>query len=499
MTQPAVPAVPRPAPASWSIRVFSLPVVQGLLLVYLMLLVSANGLVVRSLQDPDVGWHLRNARELIQGGHFIRADSYTFTVGGKPWINIEWLGELPYYFAQQWLDYRGLYLVLFVVATGILIGIYCLGRMRSGNWTASFCATAIGLLLMTVSLLPRPLLLGWLLLVAEAAVLWSYQKGRDWTWALPILFLLWINTHGSWFIGFVLMVLFVACGLIEGDWGELYARRWSPEQLRKLILVVAASFAALFVNPYGWRLVVYPLDVAFQQKVTLQNIAEWGSLDFHSARGKIVVGVLVVMAVLQLTRRRRWALQDVAFTAIAVYGALTYVRFLFLIGILVLPMLAMDFCAEVTEEKRPARDHRLLCGLLVVALVAMIARSYPREKQLHAGWAEFFPEKALPWVESTADRGNLLAGFNWAGYLEWESPAVKQMIDSRVDIFVHQGVMSDYLRALQVADTDAVLEKYRIRYVLLPRESPMAYLLAHETAWKRTYDDGRAVGFERVQ
>jgi hypothetical protein len=356
----------------------------------------------------------------------------------------------------------------------------------------------MGMLLTTVSLLPRPLLLGWLLLVAEVAVLWGYQKGRDWTWALPALFLLWINTHGSWFIGFVLMALFVACGLVEGEWGGLYAVRWRQEQRRKLLTVMAASFAALFVNPYGWRLVVYPLDVAFQQKETLQNIAEWGSLDFHSPRGKIVVALLVLMAVLQLVRRRRWALQDVAFAAVALYGAVTYVRFLFLFAILVMPLLAMDFHGEAGGEGRLARDHRLLSGLAMVALVALIVRVYPREKQLHAGLAEYFPEKAMPWVESTAGRGNLLANFNWAGFLEWKEPAVKQMIDSRVDIFVHEGVMADYLKAVKVEDTDEVLEKYRIRFVLLPRDYPMAHLLARETAWKKTYDDGQAVGFERV-
>lgn len=88
---------------------------------------------------------------------------------------------------------------------------------------------------------------------------------------------------------------------------------------------------------------------------------------------------------------------------------------------------------------------------------------------------------------------------NWAGYLECEEPDVKQRIDSRVDIFVHEGVMADYLNAVKVKDTDAVLEKYRIRYVLLPHDYPMAHLLAHETDWKKTYDDGQAVGFERVR
>jgi hypothetical protein len=496
-TKPIPMMAPEPVVRkTWSTHVLSPQVALGLLLVYLLLFVSAGGRVVRSLVDPDVWWHLRNASELLKSGHFMRAESFSFSVAGKPWINFEWLGELPYYFAYRWLGDRGLYLVLFLVAAAILVGIYCLGRLRSGSWTAAFFATAIGLLLTTVSLLPRPLLFGWLFLVIEVGVLWSFQKGRDFSIVLPVSFLLWINVHGSWFIGFVLMALFIACGFFEGSWGNLDAVRWTAAQRRKLLFVAAASFAALFANPYGWRLVAYPLDVAFRQKLTVEHVAEWGSLDFHSPRGKIVVLVLVLLAVLQLVRRRRWILQDAVFAAVAVYGAVTYVRFLFLMAILVMPLLAMDFRNEKLKE---ARDYRFICGLVIVALLGMIARAYPRETQLQAGLAEYFPEKAVAWVRGTAGRGNLFSSFNWNGYLEWQAPEVKELVDSRVDIFVHAGVMDDYLRATKVDGTFGVLDKYGIQYVLLPREYPMAYLLGHSTEWKQTYEDGQAVGFERAR
>jgi hypothetical protein len=495
-TEPSEPEAPR---TTWSGRVFSLPVVLGLLLVYLLLFVSAGGSVVRSLADNDIWWHLRNASELARSGHFIRVESYTFTVAGKPWINFEWLGELPYYFANRWLGDRGLYLVMFSTAAAIVLGVYCLGRLRSGSWGAAFGAACIALLLTTVSLLPRPLLFGWLLLVVEVAILWSLQKGRDYTAWLPVVFLLWINVHGSWFIGFVLMAIFVACGLVEGEWGNLYATRWTPQQARKLLVVVAASFAALFANPYGWRLVAYPLDVAFRQRQTVENIAEWGSLDFHSARGKIVVAILVALAVLQLVRRRRRVLQDVAFAAVAVYSAVTYVRFLFLISILVLPLLAIDFRGEKAGTEGSRQNRRFVSAVIMVLLVAAIVARYPGEKKLRAGIAEAFPEKAVPYVQSLAGQGNLLNNFNWGGYLEWEAPGVKEFIDPRNDIFVHEGVMSDYLRATKVEDTFAVLDKYRIRYVLLAEDAPAAYLLGHSAEWTRRYDDGQAVVFERVR
>jgi hypothetical protein len=495
-TQPAVPAHPHD---SWSTRVFSLPVALGLLLVYLLVFLSAAGNVTRSLADNDVWWHLRNASELMRTGHFIRADSYTFTVAGKAWINFEWLGELPYYFANRWLGDRGLYLVLILVAAAIVLGIYCLARLRSGSWSGAFFATGIAVFLTTVSLLPRPLLFGWLFLVIELGVLWSLRKGRDFTAWLPLLFLVWINTHGSWFIGFVLMTIFIGCGFFEGEWGNLYATRWTPKEARKLLIVAGASFAGLFINPYGWRLVAYPLDVAFRQRATVENIAEWGSLDFHSARGKIVVVIFVLLAVLQLVRRRRWPVEDVALGVIGFYGAVTYVRFLFLIAILVVPLLAIDFRTHEARQSGSDKDQRLISALVMAALIAMMARAYPTGGRLHAGVAEAFPEKAIPYVRSIAGRGNLFNDFNWGGYFEWEAPEVKEFIDPRVDIFVHEGVMSDYLRATKLQDTFAVLDKYQIRYVLLERDYPAAYLLGHSAEWKRAYDDGQAVVFERVR
>jgi hypothetical protein len=182
-----------------------------------------------------------------------------------------------------------------------------------------------------------------------------------------------------------------------------------------------------------------------------------------------------------------------------VYGAVTYVRFLFLMAILLLPLLAIDLRDEKAGAASTGKNRRFVSAVAMALLVAAIAGKYPGEKKLHAGIAEAFPEKAVPYVRNLAGRGNLLNNFNWGGYLEWEAPAVKEFIDPRNDIFVHEGVMSDYLRATKVQDTFAVLDKYRIRYVLLAEDAPAAYLLGHSADWTRAYDDGQAVVFERVR
>lgn len=473
-----------------------MPVVLGLLLIF-VLAWSAHS---QGIADPDIWWHLRNAAELLHSGHFPQTDTWTFTVAGKPWIDFEWLSELGYYDAWKWLGPRGLYLAMMLLAAAILLGVYALAWLRSRDWLAAFLASLIAIHFFIVSLAPRTLLFGWLFLVIELAILWDLERGRDHTAWLPLVFLLWINCHGSWFIGFVLMMLFFACGWLRGEVGRLYATRWMPQQKWRFALVTAASIAALFVNPYGWRMVVYPLAAVFRHRLGTQYIAEWASLDFHSSLGKAVLAVFLGFAILQLVRRRRWSLQDLVFALVAVYGAFAYVRFVFLAGILILPMLAMDLkLPPAAKSADKPKDLRLASALAIVALLALLATQIPSARELQAGIAKESPEAALPYLHTLADRGNLFNEYEWGGYLEWYAPELKPFIDPRADIFAQTGVLDDYAHAIHAQDTFAILNRYQIRFALLENGSEMAYLLEHNASWEIAWQDQQIVILERVQ
>jgi hypothetical protein len=496
LSAPANPAVSPPLRQSWAWRLFSLPIVLGLLLIFVLFSSGAS----RSLADPDIWWHLRNASDLLHARHFVRVDTWTFTVAGQPRVNFEWLAELGLYGAYHWFGNLGLYWEMMLLSSAIILGVFGLCWMRSRDWVAAFLASLVAVEFSVVSLAPRTLLYGWLFLVVELAILWGVREGRDHTAWLPLLFCVWINAHGSWFIGFALMILFFACGWIEGEWGRVYASRWSSQQKRKFLLVTAASCAALAINPYGWRMVAYPFDVAFRQKGTLDYITEWASLNLHASFGKEVLAILLGFAVLQLLRPRRWPLEDLLFAMIAVYGAFTYVRFVYLAGILIAPLLAIDLkfgiAADANHAPRPLRGAFAVASVILLALTVT---EVPTSRQLQAGIAAYFPGQAVPYLQSLASEGNLFNEFNWGGYLEWEVPQGKTFIDPRVDIFVHLGVMQDYAQAVYGQKTFAVLDKYDIRYALLRQGSPMAYLLEHNAGWKVTWQDQKALVLERVQ
>jgi hypothetical protein len=449
-----------------------------------------------SIADPDIWWHLRNAEALVQQHVIVRRDFYSFTAAGSRWINEAWLSEVPYYLAWRSFGIRGIYLVMLVETELILMGVFALSWLASRNVKAAFISSWLALWLATVSFGPRTLLAGWMCLVIELLILERFSHGRDHTWWLVPLFVLWVNLHGSWLIGLSLLVVFCACGLVDGAWGRIEAKRRTSPQRNKLALVLSGCVAALFLNPYGYHLVFYPFNFAFQQKLNVNHIDEWMSLDFHGLRGKIVFVMLAATIVMALVRKRRWTLHELAFTLIGFYAAMTYSRFLFLAAIVFTPILAKEL--DFLPPYRASIDKVWLNVALIAAIVAGVVWRFPSPDFLMRDTVRNYPVKALGYLQNFRPQGSVFNDCLWGGYLLWNVRDIPVFIDSRIDIFEDNGVFADYLNAIGIDNTVDVLNKYGIRYVLFRKESPIAYLLMNTTGWKTDYQDETTVLLERT-
>ena len=157
----------------------------------------------------------------------------------------------------------------------------------------------------------RMLHFGWLCLIILLLVLERFQRTGKGLWVLPPLFALWINLHGSWVFGFVVMGIYIVSGLVEGQWGMVAAERWTPAQLRKLLLAFAASVVALLANPYGYKLLWYPFELLHRQQAVLDNMIEWQSVDFHTGWGKLAMFMIFALLGAAWFSRRPWNLRDI--------------------------------------------------------------------------------------------------------------------------------------------------------------------------------------------
>ena len=448
------------------------------------------------IADADVWFHLRNAWELFSRHSFLRTDVYTFTTAGTPLLNHEWLSELPYYAAFQTWGLRGLLAVYLSLLLMVFGAVYYLALRRGANCAEAALITMAGGAIGFYSFGPRMMHFGWLCLVALLVGLERFETTGKGLWLLPFLFAFWINLHGSWPVGFIILAVYIVSGLVEGRWNNVMATRWTHGQLRKLLAVFAASAMALLANPYGFKLLRYPFELLNRQQANRDNVIEWQSVDFHSGWGKLAMLMIFALLTAAWFSPEPWKLRDIFLAMFALATSLSHVRFLLFASIILVPILAPRL--RLFTPYDASKDKPWLNLAFAAAIAAMIVWSYPSAAQLQESIDSQFPRDALRFMQQKQINGKLFHYYDFGGYIEFNAPQLRTFADGRTDIFIYNGIFDDYLKINQIDRPFELLDKYKIDYVLFPIGKHLDYLLEHSSAWRTIYQDKVVKLYERV-
>jgi hypothetical protein len=473
------------------VRGFSFPVMCLFLLTAVVF-----ALCVKQFAEPDIWWHLRDGAYLLQHHAFPSVDTYSFGATGSPWLDHEWLSEAPFFLAFKTMGLPGIVLVYFALLALIYAGVYYRSCTAGADCKDATVATLLAIFLGAVSIGPRVLLFGWLCMVALLIVLDRFQRTGKGLWVLPPLFALWINLHASWVFGFVVLGLTFAAGLLHGEWGLVEARRWSPKELKSLALTSVASVAGLFVNPFGYKLVSYPFNFLFHQQSNVNYIEEWQAVDLSTGNGKLALLVIFGLISAALFSRRRWTLSQVLLTVFALWAGLSHARFMFFVGLIVVPVLAPHLTLFTPYDRD--LDKPWLNAVVIAGVIVGMGFFFPSAAQLQQKVDDVFPTSAIHFLQQRQVQGRIFNQYLWGGYMEWTAPQLQTLIDGRADIFVYNGVLDDHRRATTIEAPLEVMDKYRIDYALLQPNRPLTYLLEQSAVWRPVYKDKVAVIFERI-
>jgi hypothetical protein len=110
---------------------------------------------------------------------------------------------------------------------------------------------------------------------------------------------------------------------------------------------------------------------------------------------------------------------------------------------------------------------------------------------------ERFPAAAVEWLRMHPMTGEMFNDYGWGGYLLWALPECKVLIDGRNDFYGKQLVEEFSTVDGIKPGWDAVLEKYRVGWTILPPKHGLNALLALRTDWKQVHADNVAVIYAR--
>jgi len=475
-------------------RIFSFPVMLASLLILLSVLTARS-----RFDDPDMWWHLRTGQIIWESHTIPTTDVFSYTTDHHATVPHEWLSQLLIYAAYQWNGFAGLMLWLCFFTSAVLIAGYLLCWLYSGDERAASLGALLIWLFGTVGIAIRPQMIGYLLLIVELLLI---QLGRTrnprWFLCLPILFAIWVNCHGSFFLGFLIAGIYLFSSFYTFHAGSFISEPWNPRCRRIFLLALLLSVGALFFNPDGLNQVLYPLNTVLHQPIGLQSVDEWKALQMDNGRGILLLAVILLGYLMVLIPRVELYGDELLLLSLGTWLGVSHARFLFVFGILSAPVLSRQLATLLKAHDRKAPHYWLRAAIITSALVLSI-QTFPRTQYLDRQVEEDSPVGAVNYIVNNHLPGPLLNDYTFGGYLIWALRDHPVFVDGRSDVYEWTGILSEFDDWEKMnSKPDSLLQKYHINLCLLSNHSSIVHVLPLLPEWKTIYSDNNSVIFERV-
>jgi hypothetical protein len=480
-------------------------------------------LSVRLLGDAGIGWHIRTGQRILATHAIPRVDPFSSTMAGKPWFAWEWLYDIVVGRLEATLGLNGVVWFTAAVIATVFAGTFHLLIRRGTSLCLALPLVIVAMSASMIHFLARPHVLSWLFTLVWFSILDSTERATfiqgpratKRVWLLPPLMLLWVNLHGGFLLGFVLLGIFWVAAI----WDRFSAKEnrledslrkiASTQRAQTLTWIALFAVAASFINPYGWKLYAHVYSY-LSNRFLMDHIDEFQSPNFHGVAQKCFLVLLLIALAALAIRGRKLRLSAGLTVLFAVYAGLYASRNIPTSSVLLVMVLGPLCCtagggknffarffARMTAIESRARGHlwptiALVATLLIVINGGRLGSSLPMD-------AHFDPRR-MP-VEALNHLNNelecpVLAPDYWGGYLIYRMyPETQVVLDDRHDLYGEEFFKS-YLKMIHVEPGwRNFLREQRVSCIILPTQSPLADRLKDSPEWKTIYADNVAVAF----
>jgi tetratricopeptide (TPR) repeat protein len=467
----------------------------------------------RTESSRDFGYHLATGRWILEHGAWPRVDSFTYTLSGRPYLDMHGLFQIALALAYRGgMVGVGLLRVGFAVAT---VGITWLSARQRGVRSPALLGLGFGVAILTfeVRLMTRPELASALCLAAQLWLLRRHADSGDrrWLFATVPLQLVWVYSHALSTFGVAVLGLYAGASLVAG----LRRRAVDPAPW----LALAGATAVMFLNPYGARGVAFLWDL--QTRIQAGNpfaesISELVSPFSAQAAQLPALRAFKVMLVgtgaVVLARARRLSLFDLL--VVALFGALaaTRVRVVGLFAVAALPV-ALEAASGLGRSLSPRVRARTARAGTPAAVVVLLALAFVGEQTIAGGYyllnryplrfgygesPAVFPVGTVQALEDLALGGRIFNAIEAGGYLTMHrDPREKTFVDGRLEV-IGEEFYQEYLRAMSGEGWPDVEARYQPTLALVPgNRRELLRRLQRDPAWSLVEVDAVALLFAR--
>jgi hypothetical protein len=453
------------------------------------------------LDDADVGLHVRVGEYIIDNFIVPTHDIFSHAIPPAAWTAHEWLAELIFAILHKPFGLTGIVIFMTFVLAAIYVILFKFLRSSGVSMIVAVLTVFLAASASTIHWLARPHIFSLMLLLIWYIILDTFQyKHKNHLYLLPFLMILWVNLHGSFIMGLMLLIVYIAGNFLKARFAKEEGSDAS-DRTRVLILFFFLCLLASLLNPQFYKILFFPFQPMTNTFIT-NYINEWLSPNFH---GFLIYEymLLVMILVLGISIKRLNVIEAIL-VLIFTHLALFAVRYIPLWAIIVSPIIGKQVDRIIEEFKGKALIEEILSAsdnmaavdsmtkwnlwsTVTIAVVVFLCFTGKIDYRFDKGK---IPVDAVEFLKKEDIYGKVFNSYAFGSYILYAAwPRIEVFIDGRADMYSKEQ-MDEYLKVAGVKrGWKEVLNKYDIMSIIYENESALSTLLLETHDWQLIYSD----------
>ena len=396
----------------------------------------------------DLGRHLKNGQLFIENGLIPKINLYSYAYPDYPVINHHWGTGVVFYAIERLGGFTGLS-VAFILVSMLTFWIFINLATKYSSFAIAAPIAVIVLPILITRHEARPELFSYLFSGLFLQLLWGYKYGRlgfRWLFILPILEIFWVNLHIYFFIGVVLIAVYLLESVVS------FLTKKKPQvrgEIAGLTVVLLLTILAACLNPAGISGVIYPFFILNEYGVPVIENYSVGAIlragyNFLPLIYFVIIFSLISLSWVYAVIKNRSSLSLGNFLLSAFFFAMAWsaIRNFAFFAYFALPLAAVNLKNLLGEEDKTSLSPSILkvsvalIGIVFVLIMINPAYFVSSNRGRVGIGLEEANGAAAEFLRKEKVQGPIFNNFDVAGYLVYYLfPGQRVFVDNRPEAY----------------------------------------------------------------
>jgi tetratricopeptide (TPR) repeat protein len=411
--------------------------------------------------------HFKTGEYIVKNFNVPQVDVFSYTLENQPWVDHEWLSQILFYVVFAKFSWLGINILkaLIIALCFLIFLFFTISKYKKFIYAVLFALFSV--LAFGYRSFARPEIFSYLLLCLFFYILEDERK----IYLLPLLQVLWVNLHGYFILGPILIFLYSIGELVSG----------SRIKAKKLSVIFCLVVLGCFVNPYFYKGAFYPIKILAgiftEQRLSMRNIQElMMPLNVGFGRHVFFWILAILSSITFLINLKKAKMQHILIFLGAFTASYIAIRNMPVFIFIAMPLAVINLNeARLTKgisEKKYYYAAILIISASIYFFVSNMYYVFTRQsefKNTGSGMAGFLtPSKACDFLENNNIKGPMFNSMDFGHYVSYRFyPEKRVFIDTRTELYKDDFYKS-YQRAQNYPEEWKNLQKkYRFNIALI--------------------------------